>query len=255
VVQGLTEFLPVSSSGHLTLGRHLLGIGESSVLFDVTVHAATLTATLAYYRRTVVGMVRQSLLAFRDALDPVDPRPLAERHPDAWLLVLILLGTGLVFRRPLEMAFGEPRVVLVALVATAALLLLSRWAGDGMRRLTLLSALVIGVVQGVAILPGISRSGATIAVALLLGIDREMSARFSFLLAVPAILGALLLEVGDAGVSGVVDAAPVLVVGFMAAAVTGVVALALLVPLVRRGRLSYFAAYLIPAAVTGWVLL
>jgi len=243
------------------LGRYLLGIGESSFLFDVTVHAATLTATLVYYRRTVLGMARQSLLAFRDALDPVDSRPLAERYPDAWLLVLIVVGTvptaflGLVFRRPLEMAFGEPRLVLGALAATAALLLLSRWAGDSVRRLTLLSALVIGVAQGVAILPGISRSGATIAVALLLGIDREMSARFSFLLAVPAILGALVLELAGAGVTGVVEAAPVLAAGFVAAAVTGVVALALLVPLVRRGRLSYFAAYLLPAAVTGWVLL
>jgi undecaprenyl-diphosphatase len=261
VVQGLTEFLPVSSSGHLTLGRHLLGIGESSVLFDLTVHAATLTATLVYYRRTVAGMAHQSLLALRGALDPVDPRPLAERYPDAWLLVLISVGTvptatlGLVFRRPLEMAFGEPRVVLVAMLATAFLLLLSRWAGDGTRRLTMLSALVIGVVQGVAILPGISRSGATIAVALLLGIDRETSARFSFLLAVPAILGALLLEVAGTGLTGVNDAVPVLAAGFAAAAATGVVALALLVPLVRRGRLSYFAAYLVPAAVIGWVLL
>ncbi len=250
----------MSSSGHLTLGRHILGVAETGVLFDLTVHAATLCATLVYFRRTVAGMVHQSALALRDALDPVDARPLSVRRPDAWLLVLIVVGSvptaviGVALRAPLEMAFGEPRLVSVALLATAGLLILSHGSGPGKRRLGVLAALVIGVVQGVAILPGISRSGATIAVALLLGVDREYSARFSFLLAVPAILGALVLELVDAGFGEIAAVAPALGVGFAAALVTGVGALALLVPLVRRGRLSYFAAYLIPAAVVGWML-
>jgi undecaprenyl-diphosphatase len=206
-------------------------------------------------------MVRQVIAAAREALHPIDPRPLAERLPDAWLALLIMLASvptavlGITLRRPLGMAFGEPRLVLAALAATGGLLLLSRWSGEGDRRLTLVAALALGVVQGIAILPGISRSGATIAVALLFGVERELAARFSFLLAVPAIFGALTLEVAGAGLGEVTRSAPALAAGFVAAAVTGVAALAILVPLVRRGRLSYFAVYLIPVSLAGWVLL
>ncbi|MEZ4272311.1 MAG: undecaprenyl-diphosphate phosphatase [Myxococcota bacterium] len=258
-VQGLTEFLPVSSSGHLVLAGALLGLSEGHLAFDVIVHVATLVATVVYYRnslRCMAGDTVKAVLQYRSG------RSLQEvlyMYPEARLVGLIALGSiptaliGLVFKDHLEALFSEPRSAAGMLLVTAALLLLTRWCPRGRKTLSQFHwsyALLIGLIQGVAIVPGICRSGSTIAMALLLGLERELAARYSFLLALPAVLGALLLQMRDGAAFEVVGQSA-LVSGFVMAAITGLFALALLVRLVRSGRFHYFALYLVPVGLWG----
>ncbi len=269
-LQGLTEYLPVSSSGHLVLGGALLGLAGTDLTFTVVVHAGTLVATLAYYRHSVVGMVRDGLGGLRAWARGERLGTVLRDRGAARLLVLIAVGTlptavaGLFFGRFFERLFagsfeqvlGSPPVAAGMLLVTAAFLLSSRFIRDGslgIREMNGWHALAIGVVQGLAILPGISRSGATIVCALSLGLDRELAARYSFLLAVPATIGALILEGTGADLT-VVDPAG-LAIGFVSAALVGGGALALLIPVVRQGRLYLFSAYLVPAAVAALILL
>lgn len=266
VVQGLTEYLPVSSSGHLVLCRELLRIEESDLFFDVIVHVATLFVTLVVYAKPVSDVLQDGLLHTREWLTgrkrTVDSNGKLPRfRPHARLGVLLLIGTfptglvGVLFKSQLEALFDLPPVAYSMLLVTAALLVGTRLTRAGGRtddEMTWRDALVIGTVQGLAIIPGISRSGSTIAAALFLGLDRELAARYSFLLSVPAIFGALLLKLRDVGsvASRSLDGGA-LVCGFLAALITGYFALIALLPLVKRGRLHWFALYLVPVALWG----
>jgi len=180
--------------------------------------------------------------------------------------LMIVLGSvptaaiGLGFRRQFEAMFGAPGIACVMLLVTAVVLQLSRLGHERIGSVTPLAALLIGTIQGFAIIPGISRSGSTIAAALLLGVKREQAARYSFLLALPAVLGALLLQLrglsgdGDVPLLSSGDALS-LGLGFVAAALTGFVALRVLVPVVKRGRLHLFSYYLVPVGLLGlWFL-
>lgn len=235
IVQGLTEFLPVSSSGHLVLGQAVLGIDPPGVTFEVVLHLATLTAVLWVYRRRVgdllVGMVRGEADAWRYA----------------GLIALASVPAGLAgyFGRSFfEDAFELP-------VLAAALLLVSGFLAYSIRHTAPAAAdplpdgrrsLWIGIAQAVAIFPGISRSGATVAAGAWLGIDVVRMAEFSFLMSVPAILGAGVLQLDqvDAGTS---VAGPVLAVGFVAAAAAGIVAIRLFVHMLRARTFHRFAWY------------
>ncbi len=237
VVQGLTEFLPVSSSGHLVVFQHLLGFGEPELLLDTTLHLGTLVAVFIYFRADIARMLREVW----------PPRAAALR---ASLLGWVLAGSvptafiGLAFREPLEKAFASTEAVGGLLMVTGLIVAATRLIpqGHGSRdRVGLLTALAIGTAQGVAILPGISRSGTTIACGLLLGLQRELAGRFSFLLAIPAMAGAMVLQLDTAELSRV-GPGP-LIVGFTSAALTGLLALRWLMRLLRRGALFYFAPY------------
>lgn len=258
-LQGLTEFLPVSSSGHLVLGGYLLGLREPHLLFDIVVHVGTLVATVVFYRRALLAMARDTLVWMRGkgARGSVSAG-------QARFMGLIGLGSiptaiiGIVFREPLEALFGAPRLAGAMLLVTGMMLLLSRrWNGGdvSLEHMRPWQALIIGTMQGFAIIPGISRSGATITAALVLGLNRELAARFSFLLALPAILGALLLKLGDGyDVLAAADAW-VLAAGGLTSSVIGVLALAMLIPVVRGGRFFLFGFYLLPlGAMTLWLL-
>jgi len=257
-IQGATEFLPVSSSGHLVLGRAVLGVelGAGSVAFDVAVHLGTLLAVVVVYLGDLVRLVSGLFGAARRGLSGGGLAALWE-DADSRLALLVLLGTvpavivGFSFKDLFEGLFARPTVAAGALLVTAALL-----AGTTARRaprepgvVRPLDALLIGLAQAVAITPGISRSGSTIAVALLLGVGREQAARFSFLLAVPAILGAAVLEVRhlESGLA----LAPLLA-GAAVAAVVGFVSLKALIFLVHRGKIAWFAPY---CAIVGLVAL
>jgi undecaprenyl-diphosphatase len=258
LVQGLTEFLPVSSSGHLVLGQHLFGLTEPELLFDVVVHLGTLIAVLTVYYGDVARLTAEFVRL---------PRTLAGGWRAAWadrpmfrLLILVLAGSvptgliGVLFKDAFEVLFGSTLAVGFALMATGTILLLTRRLRPTGRPLTGMTgkdALVVGLVQGLAITPGVSRSGITISTGLLLGLDRELAARFSFLLFVPAILGALVLELADASAGSF--GPPALVAGFLAALISGLAALRLLLRVVRRGALHYFAyyCYLLGAVVIG----
>lgn len=251
-IQGLTEFFPVSSSGHLVIFQQLMGLNEPVLLFDISVHVGTLAAILCYYVKDILRLATAFFRVFPwkepKNSQPVSPETLADSRM-AWLIIAgsvptALIGYGL--NMVSDVLFSSLVLVGLALVATGTIVLATRWAqpdpGKG-SAMTLKTALWIGTVQGVAVIPGISRSGSTIAAALFCGIDRDTAARFSFLLSVPAILGALVLEIsgGDAGTGGV--SAGVIALGTAAAFVVGYAALSLLVKMVKKGRLYVFAPY------------
>lgn len=244
VVQGLTEFLPVSSSGHLVIAQRLLGFTEPELMLDVILHLGTLVAVLVHFRVDIK----------RIALQVLQHPPIG---PKASLPRLVLLGTipavavGLTLSSPIEALFADIRAVGVFLLCTGTFLLLPKILSGWLEKRALqrghsrtmgkLDALLIGFLQAFAILPGISRSGATITTGILCGLDRETAGRFAFLLSIPIILGATLQQVISVE-SWHMDAMPLLL-GFLASACTGYIALRFMMRLVKAGSLYYFAPY------------
>ena len=255
----------MSSSGHLVLFQELLGsnffaAGEEE-LFAVVLHLGTLLPILWFYRRDI----GQSIAALRpdESLRELGAARWLQADSNRWLSVLVVVGTvptgimGITLHDRFTELFASPTKVLLALLVTGALLLATRFVPaerSGTASLALWSALLIGVVQGCAITPGISRSGSTIAVALFIGIAGADAARFSFLLSVPAILGAMVLQAKDGLPLDSIAWAP-LAIGFVAAVIVGYFSLVLLVAIVNKGRLHQFTWYLWPAAIGGLMLL
>jgi undecaprenyl-diphosphatase len=240
IVQGATEFLPVSSSGHLVLAQHLLGDFEQpGVLFDVLLHLGTIVAVAIYFWHDLTGLV--SSLWRRD-------ESAAQQRFMVGLLIAGSVPTaviGLLFKDFFISLFERPVIVCIMLLVTGILLWLAerlRKRGQARTQMSLVDAIVVGTVQGCAIIPGISRSGSTIATLLMRGVDGETAARFSFLLALPAVCGAALLSVRDLDAVGTATVMPYLA-GALAALVTGLLCIHLLMGVVRRRRLHWFALY------------
>jgi undecaprenyl-diphosphatase len=251
VVQGLTEFLPVSSSGHLVLFQNLFGFTEPELLFDISLHVGTLLAICLVFYRELRSLLTTLLHLPRLLATAGGIRPLFAENEDVRLAALIVAGSiptaflGLIFHRVADRIFGSVGIVGAMLLITGTFLWLTRHLAARSRQLRQVhtqDALTIGLVQGLAILPGISRSGSTICAALFLGIDRELAGRYSFLLSIPAILGALVLGLDGSLADSSVSAAMMLL-GGATAAVTGYIALKLLLRVVRQGRLYRFAPY------------
>jgi undecaprenyl-diphosphatase len=251
ILQGITEFLPVSSSGHLVLFQEFLPVAGDEILFDLVLHVGTLLPALWFYREDVLQVLR----------DAVGAEASFWERPGVRLAMLVVVATiptgviGIGFKDWFEAMFDQPGRVGFAFLATALLLLSTRGRQDGeytLRNTPLWMAALLGIAQGMAITPGISRSGTTIAVALLLGLRREFAVKLSFLMSVPAILGAVLLKTLELEAF---DAAPMeLGLGFVAAMVSGYAALVLLVRLVKQGRFSDFAWYLAPLSLVAFWL-
>ena len=246
VVQGLTEFLPVSSSGHLVLFQHWLPVSGDPVAFDLALHLGTLIPVLWVYRADL-GTVLHDVTKGEGAY---------WQRPGVRLLLVLIAATiptaaiGLGLEDVFEKLFHNARAVGVAFAVTGTVLWFTRAIPKGTmdaHELTWAKAITIGLAQGVAITPGISRSGSTIAAGLFLGMDREAAARFSFLLSIPAIGGAFILKMG--GLSTETVALVPMLIGVFASAVSGYVALRILLRLVRGGDFSKFAFYLWPLAV------
>jgi undecaprenyl-diphosphatase len=245
VIQGLTEFLPVSSSGHLVLAQTFFGIDPASAfVYDIVLHLGTALAALLFYRRDVAAVLRGLLPPYRQA-----PEGLLKARRLLLLLVAATVPTaviGLTFKDFFEGLFASPAAVVAALAVTGTFLI----ASSLLPATTLAAesapwwkAALVGVAQGIAIVPGISRSGSTIVAGLAVGLRREDAVRFSFLLALPAICGAALLELRHppAGSPGVPVA--LAVAGFIAAAVIGYLAILLVLRWTRAGKLWQFGLY------------
>ncbi len=252
IIQGLTEFLPVSSSGHLELGKVLLGdtsVPEESLLFTVVLHFATALSTLVVYRKDVWEIL-SGLFAFRDN----------EELRFSLKIVLSMVPAaliGLYFEAELEQFFSG-NIVLVGsmLLVTALLLFLADRAENTHKQVSFQNAFIIGVAQAVAMLPGISRSGATIATSVLLGIDKRKAARFSFLMVVPLILGKIAKDLMSGDLNFQDDSTAALGAGFIAAFIAGLLACTWMIRLVRNSKLTFFAVYCLVvgliAIAAGW---
>ena len=241
IVQGLTEYLPVSSSGHLAIASNFFGInGEDSLMFTVAVHVATVLSTLVMLWKEI-DWILKGLFKFEMNAET--------KYVLNILVSMIPVGiVGLFFKDKVEEAFGSGLLVVgVMLLVTAVLLIFSYYARPRQKeRLSLRDAFVIGLAQACAVMPGLSRSGSTIATGLMLGNKKEMLAQFSFLMVIPPILGEALLDILKAvkgeDVMGGVGMLP-LCVGFMAAFISGCFACKLMINIVKKGKLVYFGIY------------
>lgn len=239
IIQGLTEFLPVSSSGHLEITKFLLGdksLPEESMLMTVVLHGATALSTLLVFRKDVMEIIR-GLFQFKWNEETIfSLKIVVSMIPAAFV--------GLYFNDIIETMFGG-QLLLVGfmLLVTAVLLVFADYAKTTDKKVTYFDAVIIGIAQAIAILPGISRSGATISTSVLLKIDRSKAARFSFLMVVPLILGKMAQDLMSGEISYEASVLFPLIVGFIAAFITGVLACTWMIKLVKNAKLSYFAIY------------
>ncbi|ADL57628.1 undecaprenyl-diphosphatase UppP [Methanothermobacter marburgensis] len=252
IVQGLTEFLPISSSGHLVLVPEIMGV-KSSLAFDTLLHVGTLVAVVTYFWSDIVHMIRSFISSLTD-IPGGNFRNGIDEDPYKRLAWMVLIGTipaglaGVLFKDFFESLFSSITAVGFFLIVTGLLLWSSERISAKIReklpveKLGVRDSLIIGGAQALAIAPGISRSGATISAGLFLGFERELAARYSFLLSIPAILGAAIIQVKDIS-AGMDLLGASMIAGFVASAVSGYIAIKFLLKLIRERDLYVFAYY------------
>ncbi|MCE7995056.1 MAG: undecaprenyl-diphosphate phosphatase [Roseivirga sp.] len=239
IVQGLTEFLPVSSSGHLEITKTILGdnsVPEESLMMTVVLHAATAFSTIVIFRKEITEIIT-GLFQFKNN----------DQFQYSLKIVLSMIpaaAVGVLFEDQIDQLFGG-QIMLVGfmLLLTGALLFLADKAKSTLKPVNFKNAFIIGIAQAIAILPGISRSGATISTSVLLGIDRERAARFSFLMVVPLILGKMAKDILSGDLAAAQTETTLLIAGFAAAFIAGLFACKWMIALVKRSQLKYFSFY------------
>ena len=273
IVQGVAEFLPISSSGHLQIAQEFFGLGEVPLLFDVFLHLATLLAVVIYFRKVIIrlfGVLFRWIFrrpepnydssVIDGKIATLSPTEKAGRNT-ILMVILTTFITGILGIISSKFVSDVPvRLICVGFLITSILLILSAVAERKFRTvdekgnlvfsgINVFQAIVIGIGQGIGTLPGISRSGSTISGALFCKVDRVTAGDYSFIISIPAILGAFVLELKDLGeVSSAIGIVPVLV-GCVAAFVSGFFALSVLMKIISKGKLEYFACYLIPVSI------
>jgi undecaprenyl-diphosphatase len=245
IVQGLTEFLPVSSSGHLVLAQKLLGVKQAGVTFEVLVHLGSLVAVLIYFRAKIWLLIKSLFVS--------------EHYAYRKVVLFLIVGTipavivGFSLRDFFEQSFSSPVLASSMLIVTGAILLSTRFVRKSSRNVNLAAAIIMGIGQAISILPGISRSGTTIASGMLWGVDPSEAAEFSFLLSIPAIAGAVVLNSKkllalDPHLAGQY------LVGTLSAFIFALLAVYTVLAVVRRGKFEYFAYYCFAAGLLGLYL-
>ncbi|WP_439130019.1 undecaprenyl-diphosphate phosphatase [Polaribacter sp.] len=253
IIQGLTEFLPVSSSGHLELAKAILGdtsVPEESLTFTVVLHFATALSTIVIFRKEILEILK-GLFQFK----------WNEEFQFSLKIIISMIPAvivGLLFEKELESFFGGKILLVgVMLLVTALLLLLADKAKNTNKKVSFSNSVIIGISQAIAMLPGISRSGATISTSVLLGIDRTKAARFSFLMVVPLIFGKIGKDVLSGDLNFQSSEIVPIAVGFIAAFLAGLFACKWMIALVKKSKLSYFSIYcaIVGAIAIGYALL
>lgn len=273
IIQGIAEFLPISSSGHLEVVKQLFGLGEVPLLFDVFLHLATLCAVVLYFRKKIWNLLkilgrwisRKPRIEAEDSEDFISGTDVRGRRTIvAVILTTLVTGViGVLTSKLIKNDVISIKVTCAGFIVTACLLVVSsiiekksasaKRIEEQKKGVSPLQALFIGFMQGVGTLPGISRSGSTIAGSQLCGVNRSAAGEYSFIVSIPAILGAFVLELKDIGEMGsVVGAAPI-IAGCAAAFAWGYISLSLLMKMIRKGKLEWFACYLIPLGILGLI--
>ena len=259
IIQGLTEFLPISSSGHLVIFQHLIGLKNPELLLDISLHLGTLLAVLIFFRADVKMMITESAGYIATVLRKGKHGGQVSKirqSPHAALTFWILIGIiptaliGIIFGSYFHKMFGSTLIVGIMLMVTGTILAVSRLIPDYFttkKKIGLISAMAVGLAQGAAITPGISRSGATIVCGLFCGLDRDLAGRFSFLISIPAIIGALVMKF-DMTELAEIGYIPFLT-GIITSFLVGLLALKITMAFVRRGKLYYFFPYCFLAGI------
>lgn len=251
LIQGLAEFLPISSSGHLALAQLLFGLEEGMLLFDVSLHIGTLVAVFIVFWKDITALVSAFISLFRP-----DRRQSAAQAPQTRLILLLLIALSplliaILFKDRIEEMMSQSLYIGIALIVTAVVIKLTDYVKNGKkneRGATVTDALMVGVMQSLAVVPGLSRSGMTISGGLVRGFDRDFAFRFSFLLSIPAILGATLLEGLDAAKEGFdISLLPPMLIGMAVAGISGFLALKAVRKLLLSQKFSWFAWYCLAA--------
>lgn len=274
ILQGVAEFLPISSSGHLALAQSLFGLEDVPLLYDIFLHMATLLAVTIYFWPKIWALLKcfgrwitkkqksdnQVQISENDLLCPTDK--IGQKTIIAIILTTAITGTFGIFTSKLIPDLSI-KFVCGGFLVTSALLIISsimekRQSAKGTNEFTGISikqSIIIGIMQGFGTLPGISRSGSTIAGALFGGVNRSLAGEFSFIVSIPAILGAFILELKDLGqMSSSIGAAPI-IAGCISSFAVGYFSLSVLMKIIKKGKLQWFAAYLIPAGILGLIFL
>ena len=265
LVQGLGEFLPISSSGHLIIAQDVFGLKEPEVAFDVVLHLGTLLAVFVFYRESLISLIKELRFLPGALVSPARMKALYNERPDFRFGLMVLIGSlptgiiGLAFKDVIKAWLTTPLTVGIALLITGALLRLVGSRGREGReggQMTVRDALIIGAVQGLAIVPGFSRSGFTICAGLFAGLNRVTAARYSFILSIPAIVGATFLELRH-GLSSSGFTGAEFGLGFLAAAISGFLALSFLVRLLKQDNFAVFSwwCWAVGLFAIGWYCL
>jgi undecaprenyl-diphosphatase len=257
-VQGSTEFFPVSSSGHLVIFQQMMGLKEPVLMFDISVHVGTLASIIIYFFNDIIrifnSLIRSASCRLRGQSERLSSAEISDTQM-AWVLVAGSLPTAVVgfgMHMISDVLFSSLFIVGISLLVTGGILLGTRWINKKKKPesdLSIKQALLIGTIQGLAVIPGISRSGSTISAALFLGVNHDMAIRYSFLLSIPAILGALALQIlTDSSGAGNISL-DVIAAGLVTSLIVGYAALSLLVKMVQKGHLYFFTPYCIVLGV------
>lgn len=252
LVQGVAEFLPISSSGHLSLFQTFFGLSEAGLFFDVLLHLGTLIAIFVYYWKDIVGLVKEFIRIVACLVSKEKRAQMGRLSPKGRMILMIIVATLPLFvilpiKDKVEALYTNTIFVGFALVVTGCILFLSDRMARGKKTAksaTMLDALLVGVGQAFAVVPGLSRSGTTISAGMMRGFSRRFAVRFSFLLSIPAVLGANILSIGEAVSAGIdTSLLPAYIVGTVVAAVSGYFAIRLVNMLADKGKFGNFAYY------------
>lgn len=256
IVQGLTEYLPVSSSGHLVIFERLFDVEAHDLIFEVLLHLGTLLAVVIFFRKKLLQIIRSFFSYHLGRARSSDDKRYALM---GWYLILGTIPAavvGLLAKDYIEMAFASAKWSAGMLLVTAAVLILTKWAKERDGNLNIKRTILIGLAQAVAIMPGISRSGSTISTGMFLGVRKSEAAEFSFLLSIPAILGATVLKLPDfIGELGNTDLIENYLAGAAAAAIVGYLSIAFLMKVIQRGKFFYFGLYCAAVGILGIIFL
>lgn len=266
LIQGLTEFLPVSSSGHLVLGSYILGFRDSDAAFEVLLHFGSLLSVLVYFRKDLLDIIKNSLRYFPQFLSyavlglkkDIEKDQLYYPYYSYYIVIASIPAAviALLYKDEIEAMFSDPMVAVVCLFITGLIMILSRFAKELDKKINVKSSFLIGLAQAFAILPGISRSGSTIVTGMFLGLKREAVAKFSFLMSVPVILGAFVLKLKDLLATSL-SSEQILnySLATLMAAISGYLAIYLVMDFVKKGKFEFFGYYCILISILGFIFI